>query len=234
MDLAPCAESPEPGEAAMKPILTIASRNYGSWSLRGWLLCQFAGLDVEPELLESTDPDTRAELLLIAPSFRVPCLHIDGDDIWGTLAIAEYLNERFPGAGLFPADQLERARCRSVCGEMHSGFANLRSALPMNLRAEVGTDFKVWSGVDADIARVSAIWADCLERGGGPYLFGARPTVADAMYAPVCTRFRTYGIELEPTLSAYCDTIYALPAMQQWMAQAAEEPDHIDELDAEF
>lgn len=217
----------------MKPSLTIASRNYGSWSLRGWLLCRLAGLDVEEKLMQSDDPDTRAELLLIAPSFRVPCLRVDGIEIWDTLAIAEYLNERFPDAGLLPADPVARAHCRSISGEMHSGFANMRSALPMNLRASY-SQFKVWSGAEADIDRVKAIWSECLDRWGGPFLFGDTPTVADAMYAPVCTRFRTYSVELDGQLSAYCDAIMALPAMQEWLAKAAEEPDIIDELDAEF
>lgn len=217
----------------MKPSLTIASRNYGSWSLRGWLLCRLAGLDVEEKLMQSDDPDTRAELLLIAPSFRVPCLRVDGIEIWDTLAIAEYLHERFPEAGLFPADQGARAHCRSISGEMHSGFANMRSALPMNLRASY-TQFKVWSGAEADIDRIKAIWSECLDRWGGPFLFGDTPTVADAMYAPVCTRFRTYSVELDSQLSAYCDAVMALPAMQEWLAKAAEEPDIIDELDAEF
>jgi glutathione S-transferase len=220
-------------ESASKPVLTIASRNYGSWSLRGSLLCQIAGLDVEERLVESTDPDTRAELLLLAPSFRVPCLHIEGMEIWGVLAIAEFLQERFPEAGLFPADQIDRARCRSVSGEMHSGFANLRSALPMNLRSK-HQNFKVWSGVEADIDRIITIWTECLSTWGGPFLFGDRPTVADAMYAPVCTRFRTYGVELPAMLERYCDTIHDLPAMKQWIALAADEPDQIDELDAEF
>ncbi|MEZ5410043.1 MAG: glutathione S-transferase family protein [Acidimicrobiales bacterium] len=217
----------------MKPSLTIASRNYGSWSLRGWLLCRLAGLDFDEKLLESDDPDTRAELLLIAPSFRVPCLRVDGAEIWDTLAIAEYLHECYPEAGLLPSDPGARAHCRSISGEMHSGFANMRSALPMNLRASY-SQFKVWSGAEADIERIEAIWSECLDRWGGPFLFGETPTVADAMYAPVCTRFRTYGLELDSQLSAYCDAIMALPAMQEWLAKAAEEPDIIDELDAEF
>ncbi len=217
----------------MKPSLTIASRNYGSWSLRGWLLCRLAGLDVDEKLMQSDDPDTRAELLLIAPSFRVPCLRVDGIEIWDTLAIAEYLNERFPDAGLLPADPMARAHCRSISGEMHSGFANMRSALPMNLRASY-RQFKVWSGAEADIERIKAIWSECLARWGGPFLFGDTPTMADAMYAPVCTRFRTYGVELDSQLSAYCNAVMALPAMQEWLAKAADEPDIIDELDAEF
>lgn len=217
----------------MKPSLTIASRNYGSWSLRGWLLCRLAGLDFDETLMQSDDPDTRAELLLIAPSFRVPCLRVDGAEIWDTLAIAEYLHECHPEAGLLPADPGARAHCRSISGEMHSGFANMRSALPMNLRANY-SQFKVWSGAEADIDRIKVIWAECLDQWGGPFLFGPTPTVADAMYAPVCTRFRTYSVELDDQLNAYCDAVLALPAMQEWLAKAADEPDIIDELDAEF
>lgn len=217
----------------MKPSLTIASRNYGSWSLRGWLLCRLAGLDFDEKLMQSDDPDTRAELLLIAPSFRVPCLRVDGAEIWDTLAIAEYLHECHPEAGLLPSDPGARAHCRSISGEMHSGFANMRSALPMNLRASY-SQFKVWTGAEADIDRIKVIWAECLDQWGGPFLFGATPTVADAMYAPVCTRFRTYSVELDDQLNAYCDAVMALPAMQEWLAKAADEPDIIDELDAEF
>lgn len=196
-------------------------------------MCHLSGLDFDEKLVENTDPDAMAELLLLAPSFRVPCLQIDGFEIWGVLAIAEFLQERFPEAGLFPSDPMVRARCRSVSGEMHSGFANLRSAMPMNLRAD-HSNFKVWSGVEADIDRICTIWNECLASYGGPFLFGEQPTVADAMYAPVCTRFRTYGIELPEALHAYCDTMYSLPAMERWVALAADEPDHIDELDAEF
>src|SRR5881227_2365920 len=115
--------------------LTIASRNYGSWSLRGWLLCKMASLEFEEQQAPSDDPSTRAELLLLSPSFLVPCLTHDGIKIWDTLAIAEYLNELSPGAGLMPKARAARARCRSVSGETHSGFSHLRSALPMNLKA---------------------------------------------------------------------------------------------------
>ena len=213
--------------------LTITTKNYGSWSLRGWLLCRFAGLDFVEHQLDPDDPATRAELLLLASSFRVPSLQIGDVLLWDTLAIAEELNERFPGAGLLPADPVDRAYCRSVCGEMHSGFANLRSALPMNLRASYD-HFPVWSAARADIARVCEIWDECLERSGGPYLFGRTPTMADAMYAPVCTRFVTYGVELNATLTQYCRTVLAHPAMKEWYAAAAEEPVSIQELDAEF
>ena len=179
-----------------RTILTISSKNYSSWSLRGWLLCRMAGLDFEEELLSGDDPNARAELLLLSPSFLVPCLSRDGLKIWDTLAIGEYLHETFPKVGLLPDDIGARTHCRSVSGEMHSGFANLRSALPMNLKARY-PGFKVWAGAQADIDRVTAIWRECLSEHGGPYLFGARPTMADAMYAPVLTRFHTYEVMLD-------------------------------------
>src|SRR6201989_1252030 len=153
-----------------KATLTIASKNYGSWSLRGWLLCKLAGLEFTEEAVASDDPSTRAELLLLSPSFLVPCLTHDGIKVWDTLAIAEYLNELKPEVRLLPKDRAGRAHFRAVSGEMHSGFANLRSALPMNLRAHY-PGFKVWAGVQADIDRVTAIWRECLAkyRGGLPF-----------------------------------------------------------------
>lgn len=217
----------------MTPSVTIASRNYGAWSLRGWLLCRFADIDIEPDLIETDNPADRAEVLRLAPSFNVPRLRLDGVEVWDPLAIAEYLNERYPEARLLPSDSTARALCRSVSAEAHAGFVDLRSALPMNLRAQ-HVSFRVWSGVEADIARITAVWTDCLDRFGGPFLFGSHPTLADAMYAPECTRFRTYGVELDDRLSRYCDAVYALPAMQEWLTLAALEPDDADELEMEF
>ena len=213
--------------------LTIASKNYGSWSLRGWLLCKMAGLDFSEEMIPSDDPSIRAELLLLSPSFLVPCLTHDGAKVWDTLAIAEYLHELKPRAGLMPRDRAARARCRSISGEMHSGFANLRSALPMNLKAHYPA-FKVWAGAQADIDRVAAIWRDCLLSYGGPYLFGEKPCMADAMYAPVCTRFATYDVKLDAECAAYRDRILGWPPMREWIAAARAEPDEVDELDVEF
>jgi glutathione S-transferase len=213
--------------------LTIASKNYGSWSLRGWLLCKMAGLDFSEQHIGADDPSTRAELLLLSPSFLVPCLFHDGIKVWDTLAIAQYLHEISPDAGLLPADRAARAHCRAISGEMHSGFANLRSALPMNLKAHF-PGFKAWAGARADIDRVTAIWRECLEKYGGPYLFGEKPCAADAMYAPVCTRFITYDVALDEPSAAYCRAIMALPLMQQWIAAAKLEPDELEELDVEF
>jgi glutathione S-transferase len=216
-----------------KPLLTISSKNYSSWSLRGWLLCRMAGLDFREKLLPHDDPDSRAELLLLSPSFLVPCL-TDGDiKVWDTLAIGEYLNEVHPKSGILPKDLKARTHCRSVAGEMHSGFANLRSALPMNLKAHY-PNFKVWAGAQADIDRVVAIWRECLKTYQGPYLFGDEPTLADAMYAPVCTRFKTYNVKLDRICADYCDTILNLPDMLEWIEEAKSEPNALEELEAEF
>jgi len=213
--------------------LTVSSKNYSSWSMRGWLLCKMAGLDVEERVASIDDPATRAELLLLSPSFLVPCLEHGPVKVWDTLAIAEYLNEIKPDAGLLPSDTVARAHCRAVCGEMHSGFANLRSALPMNLKAR-HPGFKVWAGAQADIDRVTAIWRECIGRYGGPYLFGATPTVADAMYAPVCTRFATYDVKLDAVSAAYRDLMLKFPPLLEWTAAARAEPEELEELDVEF
>lgn len=215
-----------------KAVLTISSKNYSSWSLRGWLLCKLAGLEFEEQAVSVDDPSTRAELLLLSPSFLVPALLHDGIKIWDTLAIAEYLAETRPKAGLLPSDGKARAHCRSVCGEMHSGFYNLRSALPMNLRAH-HPNFKVFAGALGDIERVVAIWRDCIGRYGGPFLFGEL-SMADAMYAPVCTRFLTYDVKLDPVASTYCRTIMDWPAMAQWVNEAKAEPAELEELEVEF
>jgi len=213
--------------------LTLSSKNYSSWSLRGWLMARFAGLDFVEEMVEQDDPGARAELLLLAPSVRVPRLTHDSISVWDTLAIGEYLNELKPQAGLLPADPAARAHCRSICGEMHSGFSALRSALPMNLKARF-PNFTVWSRAQGDIERVTEIWRDCLQRYGGPYLFGTGRTLADAMYAPVATRFLTYDVPLDAACAAYCATIMAMPEMQPWIDAAKLEPDDIEELEVEF
>jgi glutathione S-transferase len=213
--------------------LTVSSKNYSSWSLRGFLLCRMAGLDFAEKIAPIDDPATRAELLLLSPSFLVPCLEHGEVKVWDTLAIAEYVAELRPKARLWPTNTAARAHCRAVCGEMHSGFANLRSALPMNLKAR-HPGFKVWAGAQADIERVTAIWRACLERYGGPYLFGKTATVADAMYAPVCSRFATYDVRLDPASADYCDLMLKFPAMVEWTAAAKAEPEELEELDVEF
>ncbi|WP_370640782.1 MULTISPECIES: glutathione S-transferase family protein [Xanthobacter] len=213
--------------------LTISSKNYSSWSLRGWLLCKMAGLAFEEERVPVDDPDAKAELLLLSPSFLVPRLVLDDITVWDTLAIGAILAEIFPQAGLLPADRAVRAHCLSISGEMHSGFANLRSALPMNIKARY-PGFKVWAGAQADIDRILAIWRGCLTAHGGPFLMGATPTLADAMYAPVCSRFTTYDVTADAETTAYRDRIMALPVMQEWIEGALAEPDELEELDVEF
>jgi glutathione S-transferase len=216
-----------------KATLAIASKNYGSWSLRGWLICKLAGIDFDEVVVSSDDPSTRAELLLLSPSFLVPCLTHDGIKVWDTLAIAGYLNELYPDAGLYPKDPAPRARCRSISGEMHSGFSNLRSALPMNLKARY-PGFKTWAGAQPDIDRITAIWRECLAEHKGPFLFGKTPCLADAMFAPVVTRFLTYDVKLDAACAAYCETVMAMPQMQEWIKGAMEEPEELEELDVEF
>jgi|SRR5690348_2880462 len=217
----------------MKAVLTISSKNYSSWSLRGWLLCRMAGLEFEEEIRPVDDPSTRAELMLLSPSFLVPCLKHGDVTVWDTLAIGEYLNERFPRASLLPSDIKARTHCRAVSGEMHSGFANLRSALPMNVKARY-PNYVLWAGAQPDIDRVLEIWRACLRTYDGPYLFGDRPTLADAMYAPVCTRFLTYCVKIDRAAEDYCDMIMNLPDMIEWAEAARAEPDAVEELDAEF
>ncbi|MFT3967000.1 MAG: glutathione S-transferase [Sphingobium sp.] len=215
-----------------KAKLTISSKTYSAWSLRGWLLCRLAGLEIE-ELPAPNDASNRAELLLLSPSVLVPRLTHEGASIWDTLSIAEYLNELYPQAGLYPADRIARAHCRSISGEIHSGFTNLRSALPMNLKVK-HESFPVFSGAKPDIERIEAIWQECLSRYGGPFLFGEKPTVADAMYAPVTRRFIGYAVALSPESAAYCQTIADWPPMREWVAAAQAEPEEMEELEVEF
>ncbi len=215
-----------------KATLTISSKNYSSWSLRGWLLTKFSGLPFEEITTSPDDPSARAEILLLSPTILVPCLRHDGATIWDTLAIAEYLNETMPEAGLLPADRIERAHCRSICGEIHSGFSTLRASLPVNIKGHF-PNFKIWTRAQADIDRVCAIWRECLAKSGGPFLFGER-TMADAMYAPVVTRFATYDVKLEPRLRTYGDAILKMPEMVEWTAAAKAEPEEIEELEVEY
>ncbi len=212
--------------------LTISSKNYSSWSLRGWLMTKLAKIDFDEVIVGPDDADARAEILLLSPSILVPCLTYQGIRVWDTLAIGEFLNEIAPNAGLLPKDQAMRARCRSICGEMHSGFVSLREALPMNIKSELH-NFKIWSKAERDIERIKAIWRECLGAHGGPYLFG-KISMADAMYAPVISRFRTYGVELDGELKAYADRIWDLPAMKEWREGALAEKDEIEELEVEF
>lgn len=218
---------------ARKATLSISSKNYSSWSLRGWLLAKFVGLEFDEIMVAPDAADMRKELLLLSPSILVPCLTHEGVKVWDTLAIAEYLHETHPKAGLLPTQRAARAHCRAICGEMHSGFTSLRSALPMNLKRTF-PNHKVWAKALADIDRITTIWRECLAQYGGPYLFGKKRTMADAMYAPVVTRFRTYDVKMDAVCGAYCEHILAMPEMKAWIAEARKEIEEIDELDMEF
>lgn len=215
-----------------KAQLTISSKTYSAWSLRGWLMCRLAGLEVEESPVPN-DANNRAELLLLSPSVLVPRLTHEGASVWDTLAIAEYLNELYPEANMLPTDRIARAHCRSVSGEIHSGFTNLRSALPMNLKM-AHEKFPIFSGAKPDIERIETIWQECLTRYGGPFLFGRKPTIADAMFAPVTTRFITYAVPLSPESAAYCATMAQWAPMMEWTQAAQEEPEQMEELDVEF
>ena len=225
--------SKAPAKTKAAAALTLSSKNYSSWSLRGWLMAKFAGLSFDEVMVSPDDADAKKEILLLSPSILVPCLSHDGIKIWDTLAIGEYLAEVVPQSGLLPADRAARAHCRAICGEMHSGFSNLRSALPMNLKGDF-PGYKVWVRAEGDIERIVAIWRECIATYGGPYLFGARPCMADAMYAPVATQFVTYHVKLDRTSILYCQTIMQMPEMQEWIAAAKQEPDDFEELDMEF
>ena len=196
-------------------------------------MLKLSGVKFKEVVVEPDDVDARAELLLLSPSILVPCLNHHGTKVWDTLAIGEYLNEIAPKARLLPTNPVHRAHCRSICGEMHSGFDALRGALPMNIKARISS-FKVWSKAQSDIDRILLIWRDCLQSYQGPFLFGQTPSIADAMFAPVVLRFLTYGIKLDAGCQAYCDHILALPEMQEWIAAALEEPEDIEELQVEF
>ncbi len=216
-----------------KATLFISSKNYSSWSLRGFLLARMAGLDFDVQAVAADNPKMRAELLMQTSSIRIPYLEHDGVTVWDTLAIAEYLNELHPAAGMLPVERMARAHCRSIAGEMHSGFSALRESLPMNLRM-FRPNFTLWSAVRADIDRIVEIWSECLGASKGPWLFGERRTIADAMFAPVVTRFRTYDVTMDPVCDRYCREILAWPDMREWFASAQKEPEQIEELDIEF
>ena len=215
-----------------KATLTLSSKNYSSWSLRGWLMAKFSGLEFDEIITEKDDASARAEILLLSSSILVPCLRHDGATVWDTLAIGEYLNELMPQANLMPADRIQRAHCRSICGEIHSGFTTLRASLPVNIKGHF-PNFKIWSRAQADIDRIIVIWRECLKASGGPYLFGER-SIADAMFAPVVTRFMTYDVKLDDQLAAYASTIMTMPEMQEWIGAAKMEPEEFEELEVEY
>jgi glutathione S-transferase len=210
--------------------LFIANKNYSSWSMRPWVLMRQSGIAFEEIMVPFDDmaasSEFKRQVLPLNPVGKVPVLVDGGLAVWDSLAIAETLAERFPDKHLWPADPAARARARSICAEMHAGFTALRTHCPMNIEAslpEIGA--LVWRdkpGVHADMARLQAMWEELLARHGGPMLFG-KFSIADAYYAPVCMRLRTYALPVSPTVHAYIDRVTALPAVAEWITGAMAE-----------
>lgn len=210
--------------------LYIGNKNYSSWSMRPWVMLTEAGIPFE-EVMVPFDAfvagsQFKTTIDPVSPTGKVPVL-VDGDlVVWDTLAIAEYVAERFPDKGLWPAEVQARARARSVCAEMHAGFMALRSHCPMNLEASLPQIGQlVWrdqAGVRANVARLVAMWGELLDRHGGPMLFGAF-SIADACYAPVCSRIVTYALPVPATVQAYIERVRALPSVARWTEEALAE-----------
>ena len=211
--------------------LIIGNRNYSSWSLRAWLALEATGQDHDEFVIPLGRPETTTEILGWSPTGRVPALRRGETIVWDSLAICEHLAETYPGAGLWPADPVARAAARSVVAEMHSGFIALRKHMPMNLRASYPGAGRE-PGVDEDIARITTIWEECRKThgAGGDLLFG-QFTIADAFYAPIVSRFLTYGISPRGAAGQYMDAVWALPAMCDWADKAHAEPWSIEKFD---
>ena len=205
-----------------KMTLVIGNKNYSSWSLRAWLTLKQTGESFHEVRLPLHTSEFEREIIQYSPSGKVPCL-VDGDvRVWESLAICEYLSERFPKADLWSKGSKVRAFARSISNEMHAGFLALRKNLPMNIRERISKEIP--ADVQSDIDRITSIWREAREKFGksGPFLFG-HFTIADAMYAPVVTRFVTYGIKVDPISKAFMDTILSLPAMKEWILAAQKE-----------
>jgi glutathione S-transferase len=205
--------------------LYIGNKNYSSWSLRAWLALKHVGTPFKEVVIPLDGPGARtAEILPHSPSGKVPALRYGEMVVWDSLAIGEYLAEEFHQAHLWPSERIARATARSASAEMHSGFPNLRSQLPMNIRRHP-FELARSSEVESEIGRIVSLWGECRRRFGaaGPFLFG-KFTLADAMFAPVATRFRTYRVPLDEGASAYVDAIYEHPAMREWIEAARHEP----------
>jgi glutathione S-transferase len=201
--------------------LVIGTKRYSSWSLRGWLAVRLAGLDVEEVVIPLAGGGGTTALKAISPNGMVPYLEHDGARLWESVAVAEYCAEH--ATGLWPADRVARAQARSVAAEMHAGFRALRMAMPMNLGRSFPGQGRTPESL-ADIARIEAIWAECIAQHGGPFLFGTAFTLADAMYAPVVARFITWQPDLSTGTRAYMDAVRAHPLVARWYAEAAAEP----------
>ncbi|WP_020698604.1 glutathione S-transferase family protein [Reyranella massiliensis] len=212
--------------------LVIGNKNYSSWSLRGWLMAKIAGIEFDEIVVPLDRPETQAAIRKHSPSGRVPVLLHRGLAVWESLAIAEYLNDLKPEAGLWPPSAAARAHARAISCEMHAGFMDLRNNMPMNIRASFPGK-GMTPGVRADIERITGLWRDCRKRFAGAFpkddgfLFGTFGA-ADAMFAPVVTRFKTYSVTLDSDADAYCAAVLAHPAMKEWADAAAHEPWLID------
>lgn len=216
----------------MKTELIIGNKNYSSWSLRSWLLLKEAGIEFDEHQVALDTPTFKADIAKFTDAGCVPVLRIDGVSIWDTMAIAETIAERWPESALWPQDADERAHARSIAAEMHSGFHALRNCMPMNCRA-MGRKVTIPDELAHDIDRVIGIWADCHRRYGsrGGWLFGEF-SIADAMYAPVVLRFRTYGINLPESAGFYPQRLLQSPAVQEWLLAAESETEVIDREEA--
>lgn len=214
-----------------RPVLVIGNKAYSSWSLRPWLLMTHAQIQFDEERIALYQADSRERMQRYSPAGKVPVL-IDGDlTVWDSLAICEYLAEKHPEKQLWPTDVRARANARSICAEMHSGFASLRSQMPMNVRARMPGRGKP-PEVRADISRIEAMWNECRTHFGshGPFLYG-QFSIADAMYAPVVTRFHTYDVTLAGAAAEYQETIRGLPALQAWVAGAQAETEVVKQYE---
>lgn len=211
--------------------LVIGNKNYSSWSLRPWLLLKHAAIPFREIRISLYTAESRAEIKKYSPSGKVPALLDDGITVWESLAIGEYLADKFPEKQFWPSDRVARAQARCVATEMHAGFAALRQYMSMNCRKHLPGKGRT-PEVLKDIARIGRLWNDCRARfgAGGPFLFG-KFSIADAMYAPVALRFVTYDVELDPVSAAYVKTITALPAIRQWVADARAETEVIPQFE---
>jgi glutathione S-transferase len=214
--------------------LHIGNKNYSSWSMRPWVMLKQAGIAFDEVMTRfdsfEADSNFKREIARLSGAGRVPLLVDEGLVVWDTLAIAEYVAERFPDRKLWPVDRAARARARSVCAEMHSGFGAMRSHFGMNIEAalrQVGARvLKEHADVRVDVDRITSIWTELLEQSKGPMLFGDF-SIADAYFAPVVMRFRTYGVPLSAPLAAYCERVVALPGVAAWIADALAEQDFL-------
>jgi len=219
----------------MQPVLYLGSAWSSSWSVVGWMACRLGGLAVEEQRIFLSRPDSPAKLKAVSPSGRVPALHVEGQVLWDSLAIAEWLWERDPHCGVWPQDPVRRAYARCVAAEVHSHFDEVRNGLPMNLikrwpvRDGLPSHVKFMNrpGVRAGTERMEAIWRDARTRWGGPYIAGEHFCFADAALAPMCSRYVTYGVELVPESMEFIATQMESPLMREWRARADREAEEV-------